>query len=194
MRSNSALYMGQVDSEIQTGSSPVPKEWNRSTVPFSRNHTVLDFFRAQVPAPPECLAIKRGRGSMSCRYLDMNLERIASDIHQRELSPACLIIVLLHPSCELLVAIIEFLKAGRVCAPVDAKIPAERLSLPIDDRGACLMLSVAADCGRLTKWPARHGRTHRRQGLYHRFPIHGLVEPFQKIVRRCRQRQAAEQS
>jgi len=52
MRSDSALYTGQVDAEIHTGSNPVPQVWNGSMGSYPRDYTGLDFFRRQIQGLP----------------------------------------------------------------------------------------------------------------------------------------------
>lgn len=179
MRSDSALYMGHVDSEIHTDSNPVLQQWSGRTLLFPCDHTCLDFFRQQARIRVEGVAKKQGWHLMIYRYWDTISQRITFEI------PA---------PYELWVRIVGALDCGRACMQVGSKFCAEHPSLMINGCGDCLTVPDAGGSGQLAEWICHRGQTHLPQGLSGRFSIQRWVEPFQKHIRDRRGHQAVEQS
>jgi non-ribosomal peptide synthetase component F len=96
---------------------------NGAEMPFPRELSVLDFFRARVKSQPKNVAIKEGRHLMTYEELDLCSNRVANELRGRGLKLEELVVVLLPASCEFLVAVFGVLKAGGTYFPVDMGTP-----------------------------------------------------------------------
>ena len=99
----------------------IPPEWNGTEVPFPREHTVLDFFRKQVEAQPESVAVKDLQSLMTYRELDSKSNRVANELKARGLKPEEAVMILLPKCGELLAAVVGVLKAGGTYFQMDVE-------------------------------------------------------------------------
>lgn len=89
---------------------------------------------------------------MTYRELDLYSNRVANELHRRELKREEPVVILLPASCEFLVSIMGVLKAGGTYLPVDTDTPAKRLEFILKDSTARFVLSNAANKDRLDGW------------------------------------------
>src|ERR1700744_168036 len=135
------------------GNISIPLEWTGITVPFPRERSVLDFFRAQVQGRPEGLAIKDGERLMSYRDLDLQSNRVANELRRYNLKLEEPVVVFLPASCEFVVSLLGIFKAGGTYLIVDKETPVKRLEFLLADSASRLMLSDVADLEAIQAWP-----------------------------------------
>ena len=135
------------------GDVPVPPEWNGFEMPFPLDRSGVDFFREQVRARPENVAIQDGPRRMTYRELDLHSNRVAHGLLERGLKLEEAVVVFLPASCEFLAAIIGVLKAGGTYFPVATDTPPKRLEFLLLNSGSQLVLTDAPGRGHFKDWP-----------------------------------------
>jgi amino acid adenylation domain-containing protein len=131
----------------------IPSEWTGVEMPFPRELSVIDLFRAHVKTRPEALAIKDGGRSLTYAELDVRSNCVANQLVQRGLQFEDPVAVFLPASCEFLVAIFGVLKAGGSYFPLDVDTPAKRLKFLLVDSGSRFLLTNATCVECLRNWP-----------------------------------------
>src|SRR4030095_12038206 len=97
----------------------IPSEWIGVEMPFPRELSVLDLFRAHAKARPEATALKDGGRLLTYAELDVRSNCVANELIQRGLQLEDSVAVFLPASCEFLAAIFGVLKAGGSYFPLD---------------------------------------------------------------------------
>jgi len=142
--------------EFSTNAGPViPSEWNGVEIPFPREKSVLDFFRAQVQTRPQGIAIKEGNRLMTYAELDLCSNRVANELRRQGLPLDHPVAVLLPMSCDFITAILAVLKAGGCYLPASVDTPAVRLRFLLEDSGAGFVVTDANGRERLREWPGQ---------------------------------------
>ncbi len=118
--------------------------------------SVVDAFRAQVRTRPDAVAVRAGDETLTYGELDAASDRLAAHLIQMTGFAAKRIAVLLPRSPQLLVAVLAVLKAGAAYVPVDRHLPAERIAYLLDDSGADLVITDAAQEGQLPETAPPH--------------------------------------
>jgi amino acid adenylation domain-containing protein len=130
----------------------VPREWNGQEIPFPVELSVVDFFRTQVQARPEALAVKEGDRLMTYAELDLHSNRIAYELRRNGLLLEQPVAVLRNMSCEFIAAILGVLKAGGSYLPIALDTPKRRLQFLMEDSGSHFVLTDAANVERFSQW------------------------------------------
>ncbi|WP_304511257.1 non-ribosomal peptide synthase/polyketide synthase [Desulfopila sp. IMCC35008] len=123
--------------ELTVGCNPAPSQWPQSA-------TLVSLFDRQACRTPEAIALVRGEEQCSYRELDELAARICSGLQQQGLAPGEAVGVCLHPSIQLIAAILGVLKAGGCYVPVDPRYPEQRQLFMLQDSGCRLLLSDQA--------------------------------------------------
>jgi len=131
----------------------IPSEWTGVEMPFPRELSVIDLFRAHAKTKPEALAIKDDGRLLTYAELDVRSNCVANQLVQRGLQFEDPVAVFLPASCEFLVAIFGVLKAGGSYLPLDVDTPAKRLEFLLVDSGSRFLLTNAACVECLRNWP-----------------------------------------
>src|SRR6266404_4893186 len=121
----------------------IPSEWTGVEMPFPRELSVLDLFRAHAKTRPEATAIKDGERLVTYAELDVRSNWLANELIKRGLQLEDSVAVFLPPSCEFLMAIFGVLKAGGSYLPLDVDTPAKRLEFLLLDSGSRFSLTDA---------------------------------------------------
>ncbi|MFC6085306.1 amino acid adenylation domain-containing protein [Sphaerisporangium aureirubrum] len=103
--------------------------------------TVPELFARQVAATPDAVALWFEDTSMTYRELDRRAGLLARELAARGAGRESVVAVSLRRSPELVVALLAVLRAGAAYLPVDAGLPAGRVSYLMEDSGACLVIA-----------------------------------------------------
>ncbi|MCD7041283.1 amino acid adenylation domain-containing protein [Pseudomonas sp. MAFF 311096] len=121
-------------------------DFNATTRPFPREHTVQRLFEAQAQARPAALAALQGEQShgvvtMSYGELNTRANRLAHHLMGLGVRPADHVAILLPRSLDLLVSQLAVLKCAAAYVPLDINAPAERQGFMLQDSGAAWLLT-----------------------------------------------------
>jgi len=142
--------------EFCSDASPIiPSEWNGVEVPFPREQSVLDFFRAQIQTRPGAIAIKEGNRLMTYAELDLYSNRAANELRRQGLRPDHPVAILLPTSCDSITAILAVLKAGGCYLPISTDTPVVRLRFLLEDSATGFVVTDANGQERLREWRGR---------------------------------------
>jgi len=106
-------------------------------------------FQAQVERTPDAIALISGADRWTYAALDARANRIAQALAARGVRPGDWVGLCLPRSPDLVAALLGVLKAGAAYVPLDPDFPLQRLRDMAEDAGIRLLLSDAANAGRL---------------------------------------------
>ncbi len=112
----------------------------------------MDFFRAQVRARPEAIAVEEGGCCLTYAELDARSNRIANELLRQGLQLDHPVIIFLAVSFDFLAAIMGVLKAGGCYLPVSTETPVMRLQFLLEDCGTRFVLTDAGLQERFKDW------------------------------------------
>ena len=107
-------------------------EWNDTAYPLSRR-TVHELFEEQAERTPEAVAAVGGGRALTYRELNSAANRLARVLRGMGVGPDARVVVCLHRSADLLMALLGVLKAGGAYVPLDPAYPEERSKLMLAD-------------------------------------------------------------
>ena len=114
--------------------------FNRTEVPWRKDSTIVDIFRAQASKTPENTCLVCDGRSYSYREVDSLSDRLAAHILKCGIGKGSIVGVLIPRSEHMLICSLGVLKAGAAYMPLDPGYPAERLNLMMQDSGAKMLL------------------------------------------------------
>ncbi|MEQ9399188.1 MAG: LLM class flavin-dependent oxidoreductase [Longimicrobiales bacterium] len=122
----------------------VVSEWNDTTSLWDDTRCVHQLFEAQVDRTPDATAVVFRGDRLTYRELDERANQLAHWLRARDVGPDDLVGVHVSRSTELLVATLGVLKAGAAYVPLDPEFPADRIAFMIEDSGAPVVVTEAA--------------------------------------------------
>ena len=116
----------------------------------SRNASLLghgpqELIEEQVAKTPNAPAVTMGTTRLSYSELNLKANQLAGFLRERKAGPGCIVGVYVDRSIEMVMCLLAILKAGAVYLPLDPKFPRERLEFMLEDAGASLLLTHAAN-------------------------------------------------
>ncbi len=127
----------------------VLKEWNRTTVAYPADATLVSLLEAQERRTPNAIAVAlAGQAAepdapttLTFAELDARSTTLARALVYRGVKPGVLVGVCMERSLELVVALVAVLKAGGAYVPLDPEYPADRLAFMIGDARCQVLLT-----------------------------------------------------
>ncbi|MGW1807056.1 amino acid adenylation domain-containing protein [Streptomyces sp. NPDC002078] len=116
---------------------------NDTTAPFPDDVTLPELFARTVAATPHAVAVVSGDVSLTFAELDRATTRLAHTLREQGVGREAIVGVLAERSVEMLVAILAVLKAGGAYLPLDASLPAARMTYMLEDSKAAIVLAQA---------------------------------------------------
>jgi amino acid adenylation domain-containing protein/non-ribosomal peptide synthase protein (TIGR01720 family) len=113
--------------------------------------SIPGLFTAQVERTPDAVALTFVGRSMTYRELDEAANRLSHLLSGYGAGPGACVAVLLERSAEAIVAILAVLKTGAAYLPVDAALPAARVSFMLADAAPIAAISTVALADRLAE-------------------------------------------
>jgi hypothetical protein len=116
-------------------------QWNETAQPYPSLSCLHHLFEQQVARSPLAPALLFHDQLLSFDDLNRRANRLAHLLLRRGLAPDQVVALCLPRSPLLLVSLLGVLKAGAAYLPVEADTAPERLTLMMEDSGACLLLT-----------------------------------------------------
>ncbi|HEV2639447.1 MAG TPA: amino acid adenylation domain-containing protein [Actinocrinis sp.] len=118
----------------------VLQEWNHTTVDYPAGRTCWDLFVEQAGTNPDSPAVTCGERTLSYRELADRSSALAAALPAQGIGSGSIVGVCCERSLDLIVGLLAVMKLGAAYVPLDATLPAERLSYMVEDSGAELVL------------------------------------------------------
>jgi amino acid adenylation domain-containing protein len=103
--------------------------------------TLPQLFARQVEQTPDALALLYKEERLTYSELNARADRLARRLRSLGVGAESLVGVMMRRSTEMVAALLGVLKAGAAYVPLDANLPAERLSYMIEDAGVEVLLT-----------------------------------------------------
>uniref|UniRef100_A0AAU3H1T1 Amino acid adenylation domain-containing protein n=1 Tax=Streptomyces sp. NBC_01401 TaxID=2903854 RepID=A0AAU3H1T1_9ACTN len=110
---------------------------------------VHEVIEATVSATPDAVAVQVGAETLTYRELDVRANRIAHQLREAGVGPESVVGVLLNRGPDTLPSLLGIWKAGGSHLPLDAGLPADRLTYMLRSAGARLIVTHGGLYGRL---------------------------------------------
>lgn len=107
--------------------------------------TVEQYFRAQVSATPDAVAVNDGNTKLSYQELNDKANRTAHWLQEQGIGREDVVALLFDPSVEFIVLVIAIIKAGGIYLPLDTQAPPKRVAYIINDSHAKIVVSNLPD-------------------------------------------------
>ena len=107
--------------------------------------TLPELFAAAAAEHADSIAVTSAGTSLTYRELDDRSNRLAAFLVERGVRPETYVAIALRRSIESIVAIWAVAKSGGAFVPVDPDYPSQRVAHMLDDSGAIIGISTAAD-------------------------------------------------
>ncbi|MEG2029038.1 MAG: amino acid adenylation domain-containing protein [Janthinobacterium sp.] len=149
MAADDDLTLGRLPLMDAAARRQVLQDFNRATVPPTREATVHALFQQQAARTPQALALRHGARSLTYAALDAQANRQAHALLAAGVQPGQRVLVLLERGDALVSTLLAILKAGAAYVPVEANCPPQRLAHILADAAPALVVSSAALACRL---------------------------------------------
>jgi amino acid adenylation domain-containing protein len=145
--------VGNVDLSGAAGRGALMEGFNIPAVAVPLpSQTVVELFLDQVAKLPEKLALRCGNVSIDYGELDQRSARIALALGATGIGAGNLVVLAMHRSINVVPAILGVLRAGAAYVPLDLAHPEARLRQIVDDTGAKMVLTSAADRAEIVRF------------------------------------------
>nr|UXE44170.1 linear gramicidin synthase subunit D [uncultured bacterium] len=124
--------------------------WNATAKPYPRQRCVHELFEEQVRVSPNDTAVVFEEERLTYRELNRRANQLANHLVQSGVHPGTVVVLFMHRSPDLIVALFAILKAGAAYVPLDPKYSAQRLERVIEETEACVIVSQAQIVATLT--------------------------------------------
>ncbi|HEX2269401.1 MAG TPA: amino acid adenylation domain-containing protein, partial [Pyrinomonadaceae bacterium] len=118
-------------------------DWNQTTAPYPREHSIHELFQSQAAETPEAVAVVAGETRLTYAELNRRANQLAHYLQSLGVSAEVRVGICLERSASLIVGLLAILKAGGAYVPLDPSYPEARLKLMIEDAGVELVLTTA---------------------------------------------------
>lgn len=115
----------------------------KKLISFAKNETIVDFFEKKLKNFKNNIAIHSHIESLTYQSLDIKSSCLAKKIFA--LSNKKYIAIQMHPSPDLIVAILAVLKAGKAYIPIDPMIPRDRMEYILHDANVDCLITTQND-------------------------------------------------
>ena len=122
----------------------VAHAWNATDHAFSSDCSLTDLLVAQAARTPDAVALVFDDVSLTYGELDARTNRLARHLRTLGIDREQVVGVCMQRSVEMVVALHAVVKAGAAYAPLDPELPAQRLSMMMNEVGARLVLTQRA--------------------------------------------------
>ena len=116
-------------------------EWNRTEVPYPKDHCLHELFEEQVERTPDAVAVAFQDRQLTYRQLNERANQLARHLQGLGVGPDTLVGICMERSPEMVVGLLGILKAGGAYVPLDPSYPGERLAFMLRDSGAPVLLT-----------------------------------------------------
>ena len=118
---------------------------------FPLKSTMHALFEAQVRRVPAAIAAIHRREQLSYAELNQRANRVAHSLLEHGLTKGGFVGILLHRSCDFLVAMLGVFKAGGAYVPLDPTYPRERIRYMVGDSQAPFVITDATLLGEFSE-------------------------------------------
>lgn len=122
-------------------------EWQPAPTPLPAGLDVAGMFEAQRLRTPEAIAVECGDDRLSYRLLDARVVAIARQLVRSGWSAPGPVAICLPRSIDMLATVLAVLRLGGFYLPLDPGLPRARLRYLLEDSGARLLVTTAAQRG-----------------------------------------------
>jgi amino acid adenylation domain-containing protein/non-ribosomal peptide synthase protein (TIGR01720 family) len=119
------------------------EDFNQTETDYTKEKTVIDFFRAQVAKTPEATAICFEDQKLTYKELDEKSDALAQYLLSLGLAKEELIPLCVDRSLEMMIAILGIQKAGAAYVPVDPNYPQDRIDFMLQDVKATKVVTTS---------------------------------------------------
>jgi amino acid adenylation domain-containing protein len=124
-------------------------EWNSTTTPYPREHTLPQLFLEHVERTPDAIAVIGVSNQLTYRELNERSNKLAHHLRSLGVGPEVPVGFCLERSIEMIVTLLAILKAGGAYVPLEADYPMERLLMMLEDSGAPVLITTESMLNRL---------------------------------------------
>ncbi|WP_217142904.1 non-ribosomal peptide synthetase [Streptomyces sp. AC627_RSS907] len=121
--------------------------WNDTAVPLAPA-TLPELFAAQAARTPDAPAVVHGTQRLTYDELAARARALADRLRRAGAGPETRVAVAVPRSADLVTALLAVLATGAAYVPVDPGLPAERITLLLDDTGPVVLLVTEAVAAR----------------------------------------------
>jgi amino acid adenylation domain-containing protein len=115
-------------------------DWNQTKVNLDLNKSIIDYFKEQVEAYPQKIAVENENEQISYKELDEKSNIIANFLISQGIKSSDLVGLSLHRNPIMLAALLGVLKSGAGYVPLDPYFPQDRLDYMVEASGLKLMI------------------------------------------------------
>lgn len=153
MAGNSGLPLSEIAFVTESDHHRIRNEFNRTTVPYDHEMTIVDLFERQVGATPDHIAVVCRQRELTYRELNRQANILARTLRDRGVKVGQYVGIMARRSIEMIIAVIGVMKAGGAYVPIDPAFPEERVAFMLSDCAPVLLLYCGVDSDPAA-WPA----------------------------------------
>src|SRR5262249_14048434 len=109
------------------------EDWNHRTAPFPHTRSIDQLFAEQVAATPHAIALEFGDQLLTYAQWNERANQLAHHLRASGVYTESVVGVMMERSPDMIVSVLDVLKAGGVYLPLDAEYPRERLAFMLQD-------------------------------------------------------------
>lgn len=121
------------------------REWNNTAIDFPNEECLPHLFKKQAEKAPDRVAAVYQNLQITYGELERRASGFALALQKLGIAPENKVIVSLHPSLELLSAMLGVFKAGGIYIPLDPMYPQERINYILKDAAPSIIIASEKD-------------------------------------------------
>ncbi|SFE91411.1 non-ribosomal peptide synthase domain TIGR01720/amino acid adenylation domain-containing protein [Chitinophaga sp. CF118] len=129
-------------NEPVASNSIIPDVFNKTTVEYDLDQTLVSLFAKQVLNSPDAIALVHEGVTLTYGDLDKKSNQLAHYLKEKGVGEEMLIPVCMDRSPDLIVSILAILKTGAAYVPVDAGYPQDRITYMLEDCNSRLVITT----------------------------------------------------
>nr|AXN93590.1 PuwF-G [Cylindrospermum alatosporum CCALA 994] len=138
---NTAEHIQQLPLLSDSERQQLLVDWNSTTVDYSTNLCLHQWFEQQVQQTPDDVAVVLDNTNLTYSQLNNRANQLAHYLQTLGVAPDVLVGICVERSLDMVVGILGILKAGGAYVPLDPEYPQERLEFMLDDSQVSVLLT-----------------------------------------------------
>ncbi|MFI5179480.1 MAG: amino acid adenylation domain-containing protein [Vicinamibacterales bacterium] len=136
-----ATHLSDLPIQAPTPAIRALSQSHDTVTDYPRDSCVQELVERQVERTPDADAVVDETTRVSYRELNIRANRLAHYLRTRGAAPETVVGLCLGRSVDLVIALLGILKSGAAYVPLDAHLPAERLSFMVNESAAVLCVT-----------------------------------------------------
>lgn len=135
------ISIAQIDMLLEIEKQTILSDFNKTTLDYPSNKTVIELFEEQVHMHPDHTALIYGQTSLSYRELNEKVLAFAHHLQKQGIRKQDYVCTLLPRSTDFIIALLAIMKCGAIYLPISTTFPIDRIQYIVENSKSKLVIT-----------------------------------------------------